>query len=230
MAHGNSPYARPTFRESPITAYIYLLNIFVDPKGAKFAFCILDVVTGLLMWSLLESQNQYWNFIFAYICFWTLNPTTVYASVNGSSHNLTALLVLATVFFLLKKDYVKAGVVYGLSLHFKPFTGIYAIVLYLYIDLDKAAVIAEGKAPSILSNMVPTGNRVKFLALSAASFITLTSIFCFLYGRQFINEAYLHGFTHWESRHNYSIYFSLIQQSQDKVDRDVFLQFLVYGP
>ena len=59
-------------------------------------------------------------------------------STRGSNDNIITLLVYATLYYLLKKEYVKAGLVYGLSVHFKIYPIIYAPVFYLFIDSDKS--------------------------------------------------------------------------------------------
>jgi phosphatidylinositol glycan class M len=55
-------------------------------------------------------------------------------STRGSNDNIITCLVFATLYFLLKKDYLKAAVIYGLSVHFKIYPIIYAPVFFLFID------------------------------------------------------------------------------------------------
>ena len=53
--NGNSPYARATYRYTPLAAYICLLNNIIHPLAGKIVFCVLDVLMGVFMWSLIES-------------------------------------------------------------------------------------------------------------------------------------------------------------------------------
>ncbi len=58
VAGGGSPYARLTYRYTPVVAYLMLVNNFIHPLAGKVVFCICDVVMGMLMWNLIESQNR----------------------------------------------------------------------------------------------------------------------------------------------------------------------------
>ena len=53
--NGGSPYARHTYRYTPLAAYICVLNNFIHPLAGKIVFCILDVIMGAFMWKLVES-------------------------------------------------------------------------------------------------------------------------------------------------------------------------------
>ena len=53
--NGNSPYARHTYRYTPLAAYICLVNNIIHPLAGKIIFCVLDVLMGVFMWSLIES-------------------------------------------------------------------------------------------------------------------------------------------------------------------------------
>lgn len=53
--NGNSPYARHTYRYTPLAAYICVVNNLIHPLAGKVIFCILDVLMAVFMWSLIES-------------------------------------------------------------------------------------------------------------------------------------------------------------------------------
>ena len=53
--NGKSPYTRHTYRYTPLAAYICLVNNAIHPLAGKVIFCVLDVLMGLFMWSLIES-------------------------------------------------------------------------------------------------------------------------------------------------------------------------------
>lgn len=101
--NGNSPYARATYRYTPLAAYICLLNNIIHPLAGKIVFCVLDVLMGVFMWSLIESQNRNRKYTMLYVAFWIYNPVTVGMSTRGSNDNIIALLVFASLYFLLKK-------------------------------------------------------------------------------------------------------------------------------
>ena len=139
VANGNSPFARATYRYTPLAAYMCLPNVWF-PLFGKFVFCISDILMGITMWSLIESQNRSKQYTWAYVAFWLFNPVTIAMSTRGSNDNIIAMLVYVTMYYLLKKDYLKAGFIYGLSVHFKIYPIIYCFVFYLYIDCDKSSI------------------------------------------------------------------------------------------
>lgn len=53
--NGGSPYARHTYRYTPLAAYICVLNNVIHPLAGKIVFCILDLLMAVFMWSLIES-------------------------------------------------------------------------------------------------------------------------------------------------------------------------------
>jgi len=151
-----------------------------------------------------------------YVAFWIYNPVTVGMSTRGSNDNIIALLVFASLYFLLKRQYVIAGLVYGLSVHFKIYPIIYSIPFYFYIDCDRKAIMSGKKSLcSILCSNFFTKNRLIFTLVSASTFLLLTGLFYKIYGYEFIYEAYLYHFVRKDNRHNYSVYFYLIYQMYD---------------
>ena len=210
---GGSPYDRHTYRYTPLAAYMALPNIWWFPQFAKVIFCICDVIMGISMWSLIESQNRNKQNTWLYVAFWLFNPVTIVMSTRGSNDNIIAMLVYVTMYYLLKKEYVKAGLVYGLSVHFKIYPIIYSFVFYLYIDCDKKQIL-QGKV-SIFRNFF-TSNRITFTLVSASTFIAFTGLFYYIYGYEFLYEGYLYHFVRKDNRHNYSVYFYTIYQLYDK--------------
>lgn len=55
VANGNSPYARHTYRYTPLAAYICLVNIYFHPLAGKILFSLFDIIMGIVMWRLIES-------------------------------------------------------------------------------------------------------------------------------------------------------------------------------
>jgi len=86
-----------------LAAYICVLNNIVHPLAGKIIFVLLDVLMGIFMWSLIESQNVSKKYTILYVAFWVYNPVTVGMSTRGSNDNIIATLVFATLYFLLKR-------------------------------------------------------------------------------------------------------------------------------
>ena len=61
------------------------------------------------------------------------------------------MLVFSAMFFILKRQYVLAGFIYGLSVHFKIYPIIYSFVFYFYIDLDRAMIAKGNPYKAIIS-------------------------------------------------------------------------------
>ena len=134
---GGSPYARKTYRYSPIAAYMCLPNIFIHYCAGKVIFSIFDIIMGIFMWKIIESQNRSKRWTWVYVAFWLFNPVVIMMSSRGSNDNIIICFVFATLYFLLKEQYFVAGLWYGLSVHFKLYPIIYSFVFYLYIDFDR---------------------------------------------------------------------------------------------
>ena len=134
--NGNSPYARHTYRYTPLAAYICLLNNIIHPLSGKVIFCIFDILMGLTMWNLIESQNRSKQYTWAYVGFWLYNPVVIIMSTRGSNDNIITLLVYITLYYIIHKKYTMAALWYGISVHFKIYPIIYSFVFFLFIDLD----------------------------------------------------------------------------------------------
>jgi len=134
---GMSPYKRHTYRYTPLVAYICLLNNYIHPVCGKIVWCICDILLANVLWKILDlvnQRNKERNIY--YVIFWVLNPLILALSTRGSNDNTISLLVYMTFYYLLKRNYVLAGIFYGLSVHFKIYPIVYSIVFYFYIDCD----------------------------------------------------------------------------------------------
>ena len=49
---------------------------------------------------------------------------------------MVGLLLFISIYFILQQRVVLGGIFYGLSVHFKIYPIIYAIVFYMYIDMN----------------------------------------------------------------------------------------------
>jgi phosphatidylinositol glycan class M len=158
-----------------------------------------------------------------YVAFWIYNPMTIVMSTRGSNDNIITTLVFATIYYLLKRQYVTSGLLYGLSVHFKIYPIIYALPFYLYIDCDKSSLTLNSfSLRSLISTPFFTRNRLVFTFVSASTFLALTALFYLIYGYEFLYEGYLYHFVRKDNRHNYSVYFYLIYQMYDMQSSRLF--------
>ena len=86
------------------------------------------------------------------------------------------LLVYITTYCVLTKKYIIGGFFFGLSVHFKIYPIIYAVPLYLFIDMNKEQVLHGYKMKALTSNFF-TLNRLSFTVVSALTFLSLTAFF-----------------------------------------------------
>lgn len=122
-------------------------------------------------------------------------------------------LVFFSLYYLLNKQYTRAGLVYGLSVHFKIYPILYSFVFYLFIDSHRYK--KENKNWTILQKLSKsdsffTKNRIYFTLISGGTFFFLTTSFYYLYGYEFLYEAYLYHLVRKDNRHNFSLYWLLI--------------------
>jgi len=229
--NGNSPYARHTYRYTPLAAYIVLVNNFIHPLAGKIIFCLLDLAMGIFMWSLIESQNKNKKWTMLYVAFWLYNPVTVGMSTRGSNDNIIALLVFATLYFLLNRQYFIGGFVYGLSIHFKMYPIIYCIPFYFFIDCDRKAILSGKSLFSIIFNCnnFVTKNRLVFGFTTVFTLAAFTGLFYWIYGYQFLYESLLYHFERKDNRHNYSVYWYMIYQTYD-IKSSIVMAFLMFIP
>jgi GPI mannosyltransferase 1 subunit M len=190
-----SPYKRHTYRYTPLLAYLLLPNTFF-PCFGKLLFILGDIVTAILMKKILSHlkfPDMTW--------LWLFNPLVFNISTRGSSDSLTTLLVLGTLYALLKERVVIAGVLFGLAVHFRIYPIIYALSFYLYIDRFR--------------NSFFTKNRILFTLISGGVFLMLIGVFYAIYGYEFLYETYLYHFLRKDNRHNFSMYFYLLYLTYD---------------
>ena len=213
-----SPYARKTYRYTPLVAQICVMNTFIHPLACKFFFCALDLIQAWIYWDMVSNQLKSSRHearsasIWKYVACLTFNPMIVGLAIRGSNDNMIALLVCVTVFLMLKRWYVLAGLFYGLSIHFKIYPIIFSFVFYFYIDCDRG-LIASGGSPykAIVSKGgFFTKDRLVFTFMTVATFLGFTAFFYHLYGYEFLYETYLYHFIRKDHRHNNSVYWYLI--------------------
>lgn len=175
--HGESPYRRHTYRYTPLAAYVCLVNNYIHPVCGKLVFCLCDQILIMILWRLFDTINPTKkSSTIYYVAFGTFNPLVVSLSTRGSNDNMISLMVFIALYFLLQKKYVLSGLFYGLSVHFKIYPIIYAIPLYLFIDLDPR-LITQGRKWEAFKHGLISWNKVIFALVSAGTFFGLTGYF-----------------------------------------------------
>lgn len=126
-------------------------------------------------------------------------------SSRGNGDSFSCFFVLATIYFLQKhqstmKHTFYAGLCHGMAIHLRLYPIVFSLAYFLSISES--------------SNTLKDFIRLKFskkqwtLVLGTIlSLTTLTSAFYFLYGYEYIYEAYLYHFIRKDTRHNFSLLF-----------------------
>jgi phosphatidylinositol glycan class M len=123
---------------------------------------------------------------------------------------------------------VLGGIFYGFSVHFKIYPIIYSVPFYLFIDANIDLIKKGQKFKAITTNFF-TKNRLIFAFVSAITFFSLTGLFYYIYGYEFLYETYLYHLIRKDNRHNFSVYWSLIYYTYDSPST-LFTSLLAFIP
>lgn len=168
--HG-TPYDAHTYRYTPLLAIFMVPNLFWDGFG-KTLFVITDILCAHYMRKILSLTTKLSaNTIDNMTAFWVFNPVIISVSTRGNADTLISLMVLMTLYYLVKGNITKAALIFGFAVHFKIYPFIYALPMYFYID---------DKKPKFMG--IFTKDRVKFALLSASVFILFIGFFYLIYG------------------------------------------------
>ena len=58
LNEGGSPYARSTYRYTPILAFLLIPNVTLTPLFGKFLFSAFDVVAGQLIYAFVKVRDS----------------------------------------------------------------------------------------------------------------------------------------------------------------------------
>jgi phosphatidylinositol glycan class M len=178
VALGKSPYDRPTYRYTPIIAYLLLPNSLFGKKFGKLLFTIIDFITGQVIASSIGSDCKV-----AACILWHLNPLTINISTRGNCDSIAALLIVCLIIAIEKRKFTVAAVLYGLAVHMRLFPIFFVL--------------------SIILNF--RWLSIPFGILSGLVFMALNLIFFAFYGNDFLYETFLYHLVRADYRHNFSV-------------------------
>ncbi|KAI1384010.1 glycosyltransferase family 50 protein [Hypoxylon trugodes] len=213
-----SPYARETYRYTPLLAWLLYPTTWPSTfwfSSGKALFAAADLLAGYLIIRVLRGPYLRMSLdrACAYAAIWLLNPMVATISTRGSSEGLLGVLVMALLWAVLERKVVLAGVLLGLGVHFKIYPFIYAPAIVWWMDAEqmgRAVSKAKGEqnAPSLLDRIVAfvTPGRVTLAFVSLATFLGLNLVMYGLYGMPFITHTFLHHVSRIDHRHNFSPY------------------------
>ncbi|KAK3690142.1 PIG-M-domain-containing protein [Podospora appendiculata] len=236
VSRGQSPYARETYRYTPVLAWLLLPtaqttgNPFWDAvlfHSGKVLFATADLVAGWLLERILTmgSTGKTSRAISGmdaararkFAAIWLLNPMVAAISTRGSSEGLLGVLVTALLWAVLARRVTLAGLLLGFGVHFKIYPFIYAPAIVWWMDRERMA--AGSKAPTKAASKQTsnvtwinrivsfiTPARIQLAVISLLTFLLLNAAMFILHGTPFLTHTYLHHVTRIDHRHNFSPY------------------------
>eukprot|EP00051_Salpingoeca_urceolata_P016835 m.226227 g.226227 ORF g.226227 m.226227 type:complete len:444 (+) comp18793_c0_seq1:273-1604(+) len=206
---GRSPYARATYRYTPLLAWLMCPGIWLGlPAFGKLVFAAADVGVGAIAMRVLQrhrgvSAHTAARLAAALLLF---NPVTAAVSTRGNAEPLLGLVVLGALAFALDNRPFASGILLGAAVHLKLYPVIYVPAVFLHQGSHHKKQQHQHPLLALLRSLVSNA-RVDFVLGVVLSFATLTLAMFLRYGPEFVQETYLYHVTRQDNRHNFSVYF-----------------------
>ncbi|BGP41952.1 GPI mannosyltransferase 1 [Rhodotorula kratochvilovae] len=192
-----NPYARATYRYTPLVALALTPNLAVHPAAGKVLFALCDLVVGALLFHLLRRRGATEKYAGrAVAAAWLLNPVVANISTRGSSEAIVGALVVSTLSLAERGRWDAAAAVFGVAVHVKIFPFMYGTSLV-------AALLSSARGDRRRALRL----LLRFGAISFACFIALNIALYLLFGEPFVRETFLYHLSRLDHRHNFSAYF-----------------------
>lgn len=170
-------------------AILTLPNEFLHPAFGKIIFAACDLLVGFVLYATflrvfnsrkakgsavdLDLATKTRQLATAWIGgLWLLNPIVANISTRGSAESVLGAMVVSTHFLVLANYLDSAAVLLGLAIHFKLYPIIYGPTILVWIDQQ---------IPLQFSLAFITKRRIRFVAISALSFLFLNAAMFALY-------------------------------------------------
>lgn len=220
ISRGQSPYARDTYRYTPLLAWMIYPTVWPGRfwfSFGKVLFAVGDVAAGWMMLRILKEygkMNDEQALKFASI--WLLNPMVATISTRGSSEGLLGVFVTALLWAVLAKQIPVAGFLLGFAIHFKIYPFIYAASIVWWLDderigqkKEKSKNVSHPSAFDQLFSFLNT-ERMYLAIYSLLTFAVLNVAMYVMYGYPFLEHSYFYHLIRIDHRHNFSPYNTLL--------------------
>ncbi|KAJ4266223.1 GPI mannosyltransferase 1 [Fusarium torreyae] len=209
VASGSSPYARDTYRYTPLLAWLLLPTVRFSAFG-KLVFAASDLLAGWLILRVLRRRGMDEATAGGFAALWLWNPMVATISTRGSSEGLLGVLTMGLLWAVERRKFSLAAIILGLSVHFKIYPFIYAPAIVWWMDDERLGKVTKpaprpSNAQEAISNFF-TPDRLKFGLLSLITFLVLNLIMFSIYETPFLTHTYFHHVTRIDHRHNFSPY------------------------
>jgi phosphatidylinositol glycan class M len=175
LAAGDSPYARDTYRYTPLLAWLLLPTVHFTAFG-KLVFAVADLLAGWLMVRVLRQRGMSETKAGGFAALWLWNPMVATISTRGSSEGLLGVLTMGLLWAVERRRISLAAVILGLAVHFKIYPFIYAPAIVWWMDAERLGKTGKFEKPSspveaVLKFLSP--ERIKLAIISLATFMGL---------------------------------------------------------
>jgi GPI mannosyltransferase 1 subunit M len=184
IRQGLSPYRRATYRYTPMIAFLLQVNIFLCASCGKFLFVLCDILAGYLIYKNIEKTDAGVRGALVSAQLWLFNPLTMVVSTRGNAESVMAVLVVGTLYLLKAGELfhiILSAVLYGLSVHMKIYPAVYAVALYMHINVrtNKGTTDTEDSV-SWYRCIYPTFHSIIFGLTSFVTFMSITAV-CYIW-------------------------------------------------
>ncbi|KAG5993138.1 GPI mannosyltransferase 1 [Claviceps pusilla] len=213
VASSRSPYARDTYRYTPLLAWLLLPTALFFPAG-KVVFALSDILAGWLMLRLLRRRGMQPERAGRFASLWLWNPMVATISTRGSAEGLLGVLTMALIWAMESSRFVLAGGVLGLAVHFKIYPFIWAPAMLWWMDRENLAKLSASASASTMPSCAYAARvmtfvspeRIKLVLVSLMTFLGLNFIMYTIYGTPFLQHTFFHHMSRLDHRHNFSPY------------------------
>ncbi|KAH7155731.1 family 50 glycosyltransferase [Dactylonectria estremocensis] len=212
LAAGDSPYARDTYRYTPLLAWMMLPTVQFIAFG-KLVFAAADLLAGWLMVRVLRQRGIPETTAGGFAALWLWNPMVATISTRGSSEGLLGVLTMGLLWAVERRRINLAAIILGLAVHFKIYPFIYAPAIVWWMDAERMGkVTKKDKPPTLMEALTGfvTPERIKLAIISLATFMGLNILMYSIYGTPFLTHTYFHHVSRIDHRHNFSPYNTLL--------------------
>ncbi|EKD90656.1 MAG: hypothetical protein ACD_30C00111G0007 [uncultured bacterium] len=128
LFNGFNPYLKLDFYSyPPLAILIQTFSVFASPfvdqpfvVVSKFFPNFFDTLTGILIYKFLANSGTKPKNAAGWAVFYLLNPLSIIiSSIHGQLEGIFLFFVVFSIYFL-KKNYLLAGLIYGISIAIKP--------------------------------------------------------------------------------------------------------------
>ncbi|QLI66163.1 GPI mannosyltransferase 1 [Metarhizium brunneum] len=243
--HAQSPYARDTYRYTPLLAWLLLPTVSFFSFG-KVVFALADLLAGWLILRILRRRGIPPEQAGAFAALWLWNPMVATISTRGSAEGLLGVLATALVWAAEGHRVNLAAALLGLGVHFKIYPCIWAPAIAWWMDDDRPRRKPARRRARFLSR-----DRIQLAAVSLATFTGLNVLMYAVYvsppfssprraavtqtdfrsyGRPFLVHTFFHHLTRIDHRHNFSPYNVLLYLASSRPGIPLHAESLAFLP